>query len=56
MPSRTSQIPAINIHKTAKLKSASNENLIELNPKQSPESVITLGSKTLKSIFFIYLS
>ena len=53
IPSSKSQIPAIKIHKIAKLKSASRANLIELKPKHRPDSVMTFGSKILKSIFFI---
>ena len=55
IPSNTSHSPAIKIHKIAKLKSCSRANLIELSPKLSPDRVITFGSNTLKSIFFIFL-
>ena len=55
MPSRASHTAANNIHIIAKLNSPSIANLIELNPKLKPDSVIKFGKSDLRFIFFIGL-
>ena len=55
MPSRASHTAANNIQIIARLNSPSIANLIELNPKLKPDSVIKFGKSDLRFIFFIGL-